>query len=293
MQERQHQTRHPGLPLNLLPQIIITSFFLLYLRSLGLDRGNRSSHLPSPIRRRPRPLQLIQPLPLAFPTPLPRAAAIVKININQLQKPLGRIHMQRHLTAHALKIPRNPFHTPEIMRPPLAQQQNLVKQIKRRRAGLVNRRNHNEVIPSRHPLEVVHHLPPGLRVQPARRLIQKQNFRRRDQLARDPQPALLAPRDALPDRRADERVGLLGKTEGVEEGVDAAGSFLAGGDGGGGGGKAGGKVQGLAHRQGADKRVVLLDEAGNLAEGGLVRGREGAAVDEDAAFGLVRRWLLA
>lgn len=77
------------------------------------------------------------------------------------------------------------------------------------------------VVPLRHSPQVVDHLKARNRVEATGRLIQEENLGARDELARHPDPSLLATADTLSDRGADQSVCLVAETESLEQSVNA------------------------------------------------------------------------
>ena len=135
------------------------------------------------------------------------------------------------------------------------------------------------IIPLRNALEVVNDLPASSRVEATRRLIEEQNLGPRDELARDAEPPLLAAADALPQRRADDGVRLVGQPEGAQQAVDAGGAP---------GAAAAGREprrerQRLPHRQRPRQGILLLHEA---AQGPEYSPRRERAVDQHGALGV-------
>ena len=88
--------------------------------------------------------------------------------------------------------------------------------------------NMTHIIRHRESLHVRNHLVARRRIQPAGRLVQKENLRTRNQLAGDTDPPLLSAADALADRRANQRGRLVLDAKRRHEGVDALASLRLG-----------------------------------------------------------------
>lgn len=76
------------------------------------------------------------------------------------------------------------------------------------------------VVLSGNPFQKGHHLQCRSRVQPGRRFIKKQYAGAGNELLGHTQSTFLPARDAFPDGRADERLGLIDQPERPQDGVD-------------------------------------------------------------------------
>lgn len=277
MQQREHHTDKPG-PV-LLPcrvhEVHLSALLLLRLAVLD-DAGQllrerarqpRAAHRPELLPRRHSTSSFI------YFTPFSHTG---KVNTNLIKQKLSRVDMQRQRPPHRLIIIPDRAQRPKEVRLPAPEQQELIKQVERRRGRLVYARHDNQIIPPRDGLQVPHHLEAGGRVEPGRRLVEEQHPRARHELRAHARAPLLPARDTAADRGPDQRARLAPEPQRREDVVDAGGA-LAGREA---GREARGEGEGLAHCQGADQGVFLLYEAAKAAEG---CGRWGGAVYADCA----------
>lgn len=90
----------------------------------------------------------------------------------------------------------------------------------------MNGADDDEVVAPCNRSQVVDDLPAGNRVQPAGRLVEKQDLGTRNELAGNSNAALLTTGDALAQRGADEGAGLGNETERAEQAVNAELSLM-------------------------------------------------------------------